>query len=396
MKYLHKPKTKSVVFFLTLIIIGVALNLPFLLMQKSIIAYNLDALLILHLFLPVIYGLIMCALFSYLLFTLEAIISNLKDNKQMKIYTFLRVLEICAGILIFLVVAYQFKGQDAEKISFLRETLYFKSLITAEDLTSVLLYWVYIYRFSLFAFSFILFFAVERQSKIKKRLIQNVHENQVKSEINQFLGFDYESCDFFQQVNISYKSLQQTDGTRGEFEVYHMLRKSGLAGAKYVFNREVPKADGLNTELDLIVIHKNGIFVVENKHYTTRIYGSALDHALTIIDHSGNRKSVYNPIKQNENHVVALKEFLKSKDLYIDDKTTPIYSIVVFTAEGYDRTDNIISGISTIGTETKVCTSQNVYLVINQLIINPPSTAEINVSKTNELLLSLPIRRKYS
>ena len=109
-----------------------------------------------------------------------------------------------------------------------------------------------------------------------------------------------------------------------------------------------------------------------------------------------NRKSVYNPIKQNENHVVALKEFLKSKDLYIDDETTPIYSIVVFTAEGYDRTDNIISGISTIGTETKVCTSQNVYHVINQLITNPSSTAEINVSKTNELLLSLPIRRKYS
>ena len=396
MKYIHIPKTKNIIFFTILIILSASLNFPFFLMQKSVIAYNLDILLILHMLLPVIYGVIVCMLFSYLLLTLETIISNFKSNLQLKVLTLLGVVEICAGILIILLAVYRGDGQTEKIINFLNETLYFESLITNEDITSVFLYWIYIHLFSLIASSVILFSAAARQSKIKKRIRLNHKENQLRTEINQFLGFDYENCDFYQQVNIPYQSLLQTDGTRGEFEVYHMLRKSALTNAKYIFNREIPKTDGLNTELDLIVIHEKGIFVVENKHYTTRIYGNALDHDLTIIDHSGNKKSIYNPIKQNENHVVALKEFLKLKDLYINDELTPIYSIVVFTAEGNDRTDNIISGISTAGTETKVCTSQNVYHIINQLISSSDSMADVNVSKINEILLNLPIRKKYS
>ena len=91
-----------------------------------------------------------------------------------------------------------------------------------------------------------------------------------------------------------------------------------------------------------------------------------------------------------------LKDFLKQKDLYIDDKITPIYSIVVFTAEGTDKTDNIISGISTVGTETKVCTSQNLYQIVSQLIPDTDVSSCVNVLKINDILLELPVRKKHS
>ena len=347
-------------------------------------------------FLPVIYAIILCMLFSYFIFSLEAIISTLNNNLQIKVLSFLGIVEICIGIFTILFFVFNHDRQFEDKIKILSKTLYFESIIASKDITSVFHYWTYIYLFSIVVCSVLLFFAVARQSKIKKTIRLSNLENQSKAEINQFLGFDFENCDFYQQVNIPYQSLLQTDGTRGEFEVYHMLIKNGFTNAKYIFNREIPKSDGLNTELDLIIIHEKGIFVVENKHYTTRIYGNALDHDLTIIDHSGNKKSIYNPIKQNENHVVALKEFLKLKDLYINDEKTPVYSIVVFTAEGNDKTDDIISGITTVGTETKVCTSQNVYHIINQLISSSNSTTNINVSKINDILLNLPIRKKYS
>ena len=71
MKYIHIPKTKNIIIFSVLIIVAMSLNFPFFLMQKSVIAYNLDALLILHMLLPIIYGVIICMLFSYLLMTFQ-------------------------------------------------------------------------------------------------------------------------------------------------------------------------------------------------------------------------------------------------------------------------------------------------------------------------------------
>lgn len=393
-KYIHTPKTKNIVLFSILIVVGLLSHLPFILVQKSIVAYNLDLLLAMHLLLPIIYGVVFCLLLSYILSTIETIVSNLKTDLQLTVLNVLCVLELFAGFAIPIFVLHQ--ENNPAQIEFLHETVYFRSLIANDDLSSIYLFWLYMARFSSLACSAILFVAVARQSTTKKQIKSNQAEDQFKAEVNAFLGFDYETCDFYKQVHIPYRSLQQTDGTRGEFEVYHMLRKFGLTDAEYIFNREVPKNDGLNTELDAIVVHEKGVFVIENKHYTTRIYGKATDHDLIIIDHCGRKKSIYNPIKQNENHIIALREFLKSKDLYVDEKTTPIYSIVVFTAEGNDKTDDIISGISTAGTETKICTSQNVYYTVNQLISNSDPMVDINVWKIKDVLLELPVRKKYS
>ena len=149
MKYIHIPKVKNIVLFGIFVVVSVFLNLPFSLMKNSIIEYNCDMLLIMHIALPIIYSMIFCMLFSYLLFTLESIISNFKSNLQLKVLTFLGVVEICAGIFIVLFAVYQGDGQVEEKIKFLSETIYFKSLLTNEDITSVFYDWIFMHLFSL-------------------------------------------------------------------------------------------------------------------------------------------------------------------------------------------------------------------------------------------------------
>ena len=168
--------------------------------------------------------------------------------------------------------------------------------------------------------------------------------------------------------------------------------KNGLE-AEYIFNREIPKDNGLFTELDLIILHKNGIIVLENKHYSTRIYGKATDYDLTIIDHTGQKISIYNPIRQNEQHVAALTKYLQEKNLYINDIVTPIYSVVVFTSIN-NRSDDIISGIDPTGTKTTICTSENLYFIIQNLLLKNTVNTNIDILKIKEVLTPLSIRQK--
>ncbi len=67
MKFLHIPKKKYIIFFCIASVLIFILNLIFPLMANSIVKYNLDILLLAHIFLPVLYGIISCMIFSFLL-----------------------------------------------------------------------------------------------------------------------------------------------------------------------------------------------------------------------------------------------------------------------------------------------------------------------------------------
>ena len=85
--------------------------------------------------------------------------------------------------------------------------------------------------------------------------------------------------------------------------------------------------------------------------------------------------------------------YKKSKKLFIDEIVTPIHSVVVFTAEVGDRTDDIISGIDIEKTKTHICTSQNVANVVMKLL-NSTNKTELNVGGVYDVLVTLPVRRK--
>lgn len=76
-----------------------------------------------------------------------------------------------------------------------------------------------------------------------------------------------------------------------------------------VLHNIVLESDGYSTQIDHIVISDYGIFVIETKNYKGWIFGNEEAQYWTqvIFNH---REKLYNPIKQNQGHIKALKKCL--------------------------------------------------------------------------------------
>ena len=72
-----------------------------------------------------------------------------------------------------------------------------------------------------------------------------------------------------QQLMQEQKKLwdERGKGYYGEFLVFTELYKNIKGNCKILMNLEVPTDNGKTTEIDLIMIHENGIYVFEIKHY---------------------------------------------------------------------------------------------------------------------------------
>lgn len=106
-------------------------------------------------------------------------------------------------------------------------------------------------------------------------------------------------------------------GDLGEYNLYKALQ--GRIDGKYLFNLHVPCGTSIS-EIDLVLIHKTGLYVFECKNYRGKIYGSDNDEYWVSKTRNG-AFSFYNPIKQNEGHIRALKSHLD----------IPMYNIVAFS-----------------------------------------------------------------
>ncbi len=88
-------------------------------------------------------------------------------------------------------------------------------------------------------------------------------------------------------------------------------------------NLYVPFGRGKTTEIDALMIHDIGIFVLEHKDYSGWIYGNAKEDNWTY-RHYTKTHSFYNPIMQNQGHIRALRK-------YLSDSVIPMFNIVVFS-----------------------------------------------------------------
>lgn len=115
-------------------------------------------------------------------------------------------------------------------------------------------------------------------------------------------------------------------GQAGEMQIYNVLEQ--LEGQKAIIsNCYLPLKDSGTTEVDLILIHESGIYVIESKNYSGWIFGSENHKYWTqsLPNHSGQAEKYqfYNPLWQNETHVRCLKSLLQNNEV-------PYYSYVVF------------------------------------------------------------------
>lgn len=116
-------------------------------------------------------------------------------------------------------------------------------------------------------------------------------------------------------------------GKHGEYLTYKKLKEYEADGGKFLFNCYLPKEDGKTTEIDVLLIHSTGIFVIESKNYSGWIFGSENSKTWTQTLRNGNGKvrkeHFYNPIMQNSTHVKWLKEIVGTN--------IPIYSLIAFS-----------------------------------------------------------------
>lgn len=93
---------------------------------------------------------------------------------------------------------------------------------------------------------------------------------------------------------------------------------------KYVINNLVLEvAPGKTSQIDHVVINPNGVFVIETKNYSGRIYGNESQMKWTQVLNYGKVKNhFYSPEKQNQTHIYAIREILK--------QDIPICSVIVF------------------------------------------------------------------
>jgi len=98
-------------------------------------------------------------------------------------------------------------------------------------------------------------------------------------------------------------------GRQGEEEIVSFLK--GLPGKFLLYNNfYLPITEDQNTEIDILMVHEKGIFVFESKNYAGVIEGEAHAHYWTKSFSSTFNQRFYNPIKQNDTHIRALKNLI--------------------------------------------------------------------------------------
>ncbi len=100
-------------------------------------------------------------------------------------------------------------------------------------------------------------------------------------------------------------------GRRGERTVAKILGET-VPGRQYIINDLMfTEKNGNSRQIDHILILPSGIWVVETKNYSGRIYGNEQQREWTQVLAFGRRKNkFYNPVKQNTTHIYSLSDYL--------------------------------------------------------------------------------------
>ena len=110
-------------------------------------------------------------------------------------------------------------------------------------------------------------------------------------------------------------SLPSVRGKMGESRVSKRLSKlANKYGGSVIDDVIIPGENDKTSQIDHIYICNYGLFVVETKNYSGRIYGNDKQREWTQVLAYGNTKNkIYNPVMQNQTHIYRLLQLLKVK-----------------------------------------------------------------------------------
>lgn len=117
-----------------------------------------------------------------------------------------------------------------------------------------------------------------------------------------------------------FESPEKQAGRRGEYIVTNIIQEVLESGDVLLTNVEV-EYEGQLAELDDVVINHNGIFIIEVKNYSGRIFGNEEDPVWAKYKRTpaGNtyEKNVDNPIKQVKRQVHILANYLRKNRQHV-------------------------------------------------------------------------------
>lgn len=122
---------------------------------------------------------------------------------------------------------------------------------------------------------------------------------------------------FIKKLKRNHKNIK---GNVGERRVNKILER--LDDSK-VLKDVLLKTENGTTQIDHILIHKKGIFVIETKNFDGWIFGSEKDK-YWVQSLYKKKSKFYNPIRQNYGHVKAIEKYLP------ENRRDILRSIIVF------------------------------------------------------------------
>lgn len=170
----------------------------------------------------------------------------------------------------------------------------------------------------------------------------------------------YKESSYYQVTRNPYLSLDI--GRHGEYLIYKRLRLFETGGAKFLFNLYIPKNNNQTTEIDVLLICPNGLFVFESKNYGGWIFGNEVNKTWTQTFPAGrgnsHKEHFYNPIMQNASHIKYLKRLV--------GENVPIQSVIVFS----DRCT--LKNITVKTNNVSVINCRNILPVVAELCRQTP------------------------
>ena len=105
-------------------------------------------------------------------------------------------------------------------------------------------------------------------------------------------------------------------GKEGEYLIQNVLKN--ISGYSYYLSNIYVPYRGKTSEIDVLLIHEKGIFVIESKNYSGWIFGNESYTNWTQCLKGGNKNQFYNPISQNKTHINALSNYLRlNRDCFV-------------------------------------------------------------------------------
>lgn len=139
---------------------------------------------------------------------------------------------------------------------------------------------------------------------------------------------DFEQTSYFKITHNSLAKIEADKGIEGEYLIYKELAEYEKDGAKLLFNCYIPTRAHKMSEIDVLMLHRSGIYVFESKNYSGWIFGNERDEKWTQSllgkGHAAQKEHFFNPVLQNKIHIRHLCRLLNGYE-------QKIYSIIVFS-----------------------------------------------------------------